>query len=476
MAVDRVPVAELLFALARDADIDVDIVGEITGTVTLNAVDETLPRLLERIALQAPIRYELGPGHLEITHDAPYLQTYPVPYVNLARRAETSIETATRIGSTGFSADGGAAAGARDGNNSSTVLTNESDNRFWRTLERNLRAILGAAVTGSGDAPGAERYVIANRETGYVTVRATRRQQRAVRAYIERVVASARRQVLIEATVVEVELAEAHEAGVDWRYLSSRAGGVDLLEQNLLGGALGQPPNVLARIADPDVGRGGAIQATIRALSTFGDVRVVSSPKIMALNNQMSVLKVVDNRVYFTLDVSQVTDEGQTRTTFETQVNTVPVGLVMTVTPYVGEGREVVLNVRPTVSRILGFVPDPNPEFAAAEVTSEVPEIQVREMESLLRVGSGRVAVIGGLMQDRVDETRRSVPGLGRLPLIGGLFSYRSREVEKTELIVFLRPTVITEPGLEADHARFGRYLPRRDTGMPAVARPGAAP
>jgi general secretion pathway protein D len=297
-----------------------------------------------------------------------------------------------------------------------------------------------------------------NREAGYITVRATQKQHEQVQRYIDKVMESARRQVLIEATVVEVELSDQYQAGVDWSYISSSVGGLDLLEQSLTAGSLGSAPNALATFVDTDLG-GGELQATVRALETFGDVSVMSSPKIMALNNQLAILKVVDNRVYFTIDVEQTLDEGVTNTVFDSQINTVPVGLVMTVTPYIGADDEVLLNTRPTVSRVLGFVEDPNPSLADAGVTNEVPEIQVREMESLLRVNSGQVAVIGGLMQDSIDQSERSVPLVGNLPLIGNFFSYRDDRVEKTELIIFLRPTVIDQANLDGDMKRFRQYL-----------------
>lgn len=471
VVVNQVPVRELLFALARDADIEIDIAGEIEGEVTLNAIDETLTRLLERISYQAAIRYELDDDYLRIAADDPYLESYPVDYVNMTRDARSSVETATQITSTGFGEDGAGGGGSGSGggssgtNNSSTSLENESDNRFWETLERNLAGMLGVEVEDSGDRTDESRYLMINREAGYVTVRATQRQHEQVQKYLDRIMESATRQVLIEATVVEVELSDQYQAGVDWSYISDSVGGLDLLEQNLTAGSLGSAPNALATFADTDFG-GGELQATVRALETFGDVSVKSSPKIMALNNQLAILKVVDNRVYFTVDVEQTLDEGVTNTVFDSQINTVPVGLVMSVTPYISANDEVLLNTRPTVSRILGFVDDPNPELADAGVTNEVPEIQVREMESLLRVSSGQVAVMGGLMQDTVDQSERGVPALGNLPLVGGLFSYRDDQVEKTELIIFLRPTVVDQANLDGEMERFRQYLqtPRIDS------------
>ncbi len=488
VVVNQVPVRELLFALARDADMEIDIAGDIGGKVTMNAIDETLPRLLERIASQADIRYQIKQGYLRISADEPYIETYSVDYVNLTRSSQSSIETSTEVASTGSTDVGqdSGGGGQSGGDRSRSVVENSSTNEFWQTLERNLGGILGVEPREGDQAPDKQRYLLMNREAGLLTVRATQDEHREVQRYIDRVLNNSRRQVLIEATVVEVELSDRYQAGVNWRFISSNVDGIDIadliddqslqdldpddlasddldiLDQNLSAGRLGSSPAASATFLDGDFADGG-IQATVRALETFGNVRVMSSPKIMALNNQPAILKVVDNRVYFTIDVeTDTTESGTVNRTFESEVRTVPVGLIMTVTPYIGEDSEVLLKTRPTVSRILGFVRDPNPALSNADVTNEVPEIQVRELESLLRVSSGQTAVIGGLMQDSLDKTRDSVPGLGNLPIIGNLFSFRDEQVKKTELIIFLQPTVVEQANLDGDMERFRQYLRER--------------
>jgi len=241
-----------------------------------------------------------------------------------------------------------------------------------------------------------------------VTVRARDAQHRSIKTLLDKIVISAQRQVLIEATVVEVTLNDKFESGVDWQVLNSD-------------------------------GESGA---------NF-DFSHLSSPKIIAMNNQPAVLKVVDNRVYFTFEVNRLEREnGDERTVVDSTVHSVPVGLVMNVTPFISKDKEVILNVRPTISRILNFAEDPSPALAGqSQVRNLIPEIQVREMESLLRVQSGNVAIIGGLMQNKVDNRTTVVPGLGSVPVLGKLFSHETREIEKTELLIFLRPTVIDNSG-----------------------------
>jgi MSHA biogenesis protein MshL len=132
--------------------------------------------------------------------------------------------------------------------------------------------------------------------------------------------------------------------------------------------------------------------------------------------------------------------------------------------------------VRPTISRIIGYVNDPNPQLAQANVVSKIPEIQTREIESLLRVKSGDIAVMGGLMQDATNNLSDEVPGVGRIPWIGNLFKYKNDTHTKSELVIFLRPVVIRDASLDGDYrdykarAQIDGLLPSKPYASPASA------
>ena len=468
VVVNQVPVNDLLFALARDSEINIDIAGGIEGRVTLNAIDHTLVQVLDRIMLQVPMRYRLQDRHLSIMADVPYLRSYKVDYLNMERSSTSRVALATRVGTVGSADVAEAGTGAQGGagdNNSQASIENLSRNQFWDSLVTNVAAIVGLeGLDEKDDTVRGNTQIIVNREAGYLSARATSSQHAEIQRYIDLITASARRQVLIEATIVEVTLNDTFQAGIDWQVLGADPTGFDIT-QSLLGANLGTSPFFSFSYADP-IADAGEVTATVKALEQFGDVQVLSSPKIIALNNQTAILKVVDNVVYFTTEVQTQTTDNTDRTIFETTVHTVPVGFVMNVTPFISEAEEIILNVRPTISRVVGTVPDPNPALSSADppVTSEIPEIQVREMESVLRVGSGQVAVIGGLMEDKVDKQTTGVPFLSSLPLIGPVFTYRDDQVVKTELIVFLRPRVIHVADVAADLSDFRQYLPQRKT------------
>ncbi len=458
VVVNDVAVKELLFALARDAAINVDIHPQIAGTVTLNAVDQTLEQILQRLSGQVALRYEQRADTLVILPDTPFLRTYRVDYVNLSRESSNSLNLSNELAS-GESALGGG--GSRGASRSEIIVRNTADNQFWKTLGANITAMLAQKESGEGTPGPGSKDVIVNAEAGVVTVRATAGQHAIVTDYLEKVLASARRQVIIEATIVEVRLNRNYQQGIDWSTLQNTGFNFVQISPDFLSTNLSTEPFVQGTYEDAD------FSAAVSLLDEFGDARVLSSPKLMALNNQTAVLKVVDNEVYFTIETTTntVVNAG-TETTFDTTPQTVPVGVVMSVTPQIDRHDVVTLNVRPTISRVIDTVLDPNPALAEADVTSEIPVIRIRELESVMTVTSGQIAVLGGLMQDVNEAADSGIPVLTDLPVIGEAFTYRSREFIKTELVVFLRPTVIRQASLDGDLRAFRTFL--EETARPA--------
>jgi general secretion pathway protein D len=186
----------------------------------------------------------------------------------------------------------------------------------------------------------------------------------------------------------------------------------------------------------------------------------------------------VDNEVYFTISatpgIAATATSPAIEPTYQTSVNTVPIGFLMSVTPQISASGEVILNLRPTISRISGYALDPNPVLAANNLSNPIPIIQTREMESLMRVRSGDIAILGGLMQDAHNDRRDEVPGLNRVPAVGELFRFRDRLNRKSELVVFLRPTVLDDANasLEDDFGDHRHLLSDARNAFDAPAAP----
>ena len=442
----NLPANELLFALARDARLNLDIDPSIDGRVSINAIDQTLPQILKRVSRQVSLRYYLDGPNLVVAKDNPFIRTYRVDYLNMSRNTASSVGIETQLGEAGD--EGGSSGG------SNTTVTNSSSNDFWASLEANIEAL--------SQINGVDGQVISNRESGTISVFTSSAGHESVQQFIDAVVGSARRQVLIEATIVEVRLNDEFQAGVDWARIAEGDGwsiGQNLLSTTTTLPALDVGPVTALSYFDSNSDR--TISAAVRALDTFGDVSVMSSPKIMALNNQTSILKVADNVVYFEIDsTSNVSGDAAIVTnTFNTTAKTVPVGFVMNVTPFITQDGEVLLNIRPTITRVEEFVQDPNPALADLDIPNLVPQIQVREMESVLRVTSGSTAVLGGLMTDASREIDSGLPGLHDVEDVGILFGTKTRESAKSELVIFLRPRIIEDASLETSLQDFKKFL-----------------
>ena len=521
VSVHNVDIRSLLFAIARDARLNLDVHPDLAGTVSMNAIDQTLPEILDRAARQVNMRYEMEGRNLFVMPDAPVLRHYRVDYLNVAREARSEIGASTSI------ARGGSGGGA--GNSSNSTLTNNSHNRFWETLTQNIRDLLRetdkiipeggeaaapaaapapapapapAASAPAGvaapvtPAPAPARFresasVIANPETGVISVRATYRQHMRVREFIDRVMKSAGRQVMIEATIVEVNLSDEYQQGINWTVVRN---GLPLLQVGPAGTVLpsGVPVSgVIPSMANftPSYTRMGGnntmqLFVALRLLESFGNTKVLSSPKISALNNQAALLKVTEDLVYFTLSANYTPGSAGSAPTFTltSTPNTVSVGLVMSVMPQVGEGDEVTLILRPTLSRVVSYVDDPavpiylaqarNDGINVSEISSRIPQIQTREMESVIKVRSGDTAVLGGLMRDDVSGTTDQTPGIGSVPGLGELFKYKKKASSKSELVIFLRPTVVSSASLTGDHQPFEPHLSEALRPMPERMKP----
>jgi len=518
VVVNNVPVHDLLFALARNAHVNVDIDPGVSGMVTLNAIDQTLPQLLTRIARQVDMRYEMRGNDLVVLRDTPYLHLYKIDYVNMARNATMNVSVSSQLaGGTTMGGGGGGGTGTTAGTtNSSSSLVMTSNNKFWDALVANVKDILretdkvlpttaaaeagqpatvspaAAQTPGGAQQPGQQQAatnaplvqpvmyreaasVIANPETGILTIRATARQHAKIQEFLDHVMASAKRQVLIEATVAEVQLNNDYQRGIDWsRALTGSAGWT--FSQS----SAGTPANIVTNAFTIGYHVGNMnFTSALRLLESFGQVRVLSSPTLTVLNNQAAVMRVTDDLVYFTLQPGTTTVSGtggatiNAPPTFTTTPNVSPVGLIMSVVPQISDNDTVLVDVRPTIRRKIADVADPNPALAnpcgtaiacgTPPIQSLIPVIQTREMESLLRLQSGQIAVLGGLMEDTRSSTEDTVPGVNRIPFLGDLFQQHRDQNQKTELVIFLRATVVRDASLEGEFAAFRDQLPGPD-------------
>jgi general secretion pathway protein D len=446
------------------------------------------------------MRYEIDGQTLIVSRDAPFLRSYKIDYLSASRNVKMQSTASTTFGTAG---------GGPNTTGATSTIDVAAQNNLWESITQNVKEILretdkvlpaGSTLAGAatpppappaGTPPGAPvavvapqpaanyieaASVIANRESGILYVRATSKQHDKVQEFLDQVLIGAKRQVLIEATVTEVQLRNEYQRGIDWSRLQSP--GVSF-GQPALTPSTSATPGFVAAAQLPFlsfVSSGGSFNFNLKLLEQFGDVRVLSSPKLSVMNNQTATLRVTRDIIYFTVTPSTqpITFAGGgagtnvVQASFTTTPNVAAEGFMMAVLPQINDSDAIVLNVRPTIRRRVDSVRDPNPALQVSPsnptaIPNEIPIFETREFDSILRLQSGQLGVLAGLMQDIAENTDSGIPGLRSIPLIGDIFSSKAQLSRKTELVIFLRATVIQDPSLEGDFRRFRDQVPTDD-------------
>ena len=330
---------------------------------------------------------------------------------------------------------------------------------FWSELQLSLAAIVG---------DGEGRSVVVNPQSGVVVARAIPTELREVEAYLRVTQLIAQRQVILEAKILEVELSEGFQSGINWAAVFGdfsffhTGGGTNLVGESglsdIAGSDVTQFPGMtdLRGVAASAFGgvfssafNGNDFTAFIELLESQGNVQVLSSPRISTMNNHKAIIKVGTDE-FFVTDVSTTTiTSTTTQTTPNIELTPFFSGIALDVTPQISQNGDVMLHIHPTVSQVR----DQQKNISIGGVTQTLPLARstVRETDSIVRAKNGQLVVIGGLMQDRNDETDAKTPTLGDLPGIGALFRHKRDTKIKSELVIVLRPIVIESDQQWAD-------------------------
>lgn len=325
----------------------------------------------------------------------------------------------------------------------------------------------GAAGTGAtGQAPG---FVI-NRQAGILSANATERQHEMIERFLALLARNASAQVLIEAKIVEVSLTDQFQAGVDWNNVIGNLDGIGVNPGSYLPGSTVNSNLSFAGNGAVTFGVDKAdLSFLVNLTERFGTTRTLSSPRLSAINNQQAVLTFAQNVVFFDCTVESPTTtntpSGGSNTTTQTAgsadctPNSVPIGIILNILPSINvDKQEVTLSVRPTLTRQVRQEENPEGRLIGAIVAQAggnatdvpstfVPVIEVREIDSVMKVKSGGVMVIGGLMEDISNTENRGIPGMSDLPIIGSAFKSRDEQYQKRELIIFIKATIVNTDG-----------------------------
>ncbi len=430
-------IRDVFMQLAKLAGVNIFIIPEIEGGVSFEAKDRPFIDILKDICSSCFLKYSINGNSVKIENDAPMTQIYNLQFLNIQRETQSSVSISTDIFMNQSILNNGTNKSDSNDNSlngSNSVISGTIKNDFWTEVEQNLKNIVGEDGT-----------VSIHRQGGLVTVQAPQFKQEEVRKYINVLKDATESQVLIEAKILEVNLKKEFKNGINWNIL--RNGGATLVKDysdrtGLV--SFGINRNNLNIIA-------GLIEQ-------FGAVKTLSSPRITVLNNQSAILKVAQNDVIYIPELQrQYSSVSDSRGSdfLTTTLHTVPIGLIMSVQPSIDKkNNTILLNLRPTISRVAGYKEVPyfyqqttgTPSNSSTTLSSggtqtqRVPIIDVREMDSVLKLKSGQFVVMGGLMQEMSRNNRNGLPGLSELDFIAG---ENDKGTDITELVIFLKATIL---------------------------------
>lgn len=389
-------------------------------------------------------------------------QNYNIQSLNIERQSQNRISTATDV----FNSMSVASSKVGGDNSSNSEVKVLAKNSFWDEFESSLKTIL---TTHHED----KTHYAIHRQAGLVSIHANQQQHDLVEDYIEKLKLITNRQVLIEAKIVEVNLKDNFKSGIDWMMLNNAGKGFNLNAG--FEGLSKKAPFGDTHFSNKEGvtigGVGNKFSGILNILEEFGISRTLSSPRLTVMNNQVAILKVAQNKVYFKLNYDKQfsTNNNFQNFSLSSDIQTVPIGLVMSVQPSIDdETGDIVLCLRPTISKLATTEADPAVDIALANagqpqnnnpITSKqslIPVVDVKEIDSVLRVRSGEIAMLGGLMEVKTTSDRSGIPGFKAVPFLAG----ENETGEVVELVILLKATIVDQPPIhKVDHRLMNEYV-----------------
>ncbi|MCC6235444.1 MAG: secretin N-terminal domain-containing protein, partial [Verrucomicrobiales bacterium] len=437
-------IRDALALFARTHDLNVVPDPDVTGSVSVEFKNLALDRAMEAILGSFGYYAEVAGGLIRIRN----LRTefFTIDYLRLIRSGNGS--TTANITSGSGSGLGGASGGSPSSSpggspgssgggggsgDSTSVSINKSDSvDFWSEIETQLKTLLS----------GAGKLAI-NRVAGTIMVTDQKANVDRISDYLRHVKKTLHRQVDLEAQIFEVVLNDEFHFGVDWQNVMAKlegaaltSGGLgtgipssSLMVNNPIGGNTpGQPALSLA------ISKGDS-KVVVDALREMGNLEVVSQPRIRTLNNQAALIKVGTDKPFFRKSTVVTTSNGASQTQTDVEVSTITIGTILSLTPQISDDGWITMDISPVITRLVATATGPD--------ESTAPEVDIKQASSLVRIPQGSTVVIGGLIQNEHSKTVRKVPVLGDIPILGYPFRGVYDNTRKTELVIFITPTIV---------------------------------
>jgi len=431
VTVNAVPAQAFFMGLVKGTDYNMVVNPSVGGSITLDLKNVTIPEVLNAVRDSYGYEYEKTAYGYRILPREMETRIFSVDYLNMQRKGKSSTlvssgEITQTIQGSSSNASGTVTS---SGNQQSQIkpsssVESDSDTDFWKTLQENLKTLIG-------DKDG--HSVVVNPQAGVVIVRAFPDELRQIAKYLDNIQNIMQRQVILEAKILEVQLSAQYKAGIDWTLLGLQQTGNVTFGDNF---DLGD----FAKIFSLNASARGAFSTVINLLNSQGKVHVLSSPRIATTNNQKAVIKVGEDE-FFVTNIENTTTTG-TATTENQNIDLTPFfsGISLDVTPQIDEDDNVILHIHPIISKVV----EDDKKFTVSGLEQDLPlaKSTVRESDSIVHAKNGQVIVIGGLMESAGRDYKAQTPGASNMPGVGGLFKSNQNEAGKLELVILLKPTV----------------------------------
>jgi MSHA biogenesis protein MshL len=454
LAFNNLPANQFFMVLVNVTRYSMLVPPEVTGTISANLKDVTVFEALDAIREQYGYDYKVDGTRIYIKPLTLQTRVFQVNYLTGSRTGTSDIRVTSGSVSdagTNSTAVGGipvAAGNSAGRTSSSSNIMTSSRSDFWGELKSSLEAIVGSGKEG--------RSVVISPQSGVVVIRAMWGELRDVASYLKATQLSVDRQVILEAKILEVQLNDSFQSGINWtafgkgdnsRIMAGRQAPAPGLQPS--GSLIGTkfPDGIAASVAGLGNLFGLAFQtsnfaALISFLETQGTVHVLSSPRIATLNNQKAVLKVGTDE-FFVTNVSTTTTTG-TATTTNPSVTLQPFfsGVALDVTPQIDDSGNIILHIHPSVSNVTTVDKHVN-LGSGGTLTLPLASSSISETDSVVRGRDGHVVAIGGLMRQSSTSDRSQLPGAGNIPVLGAALRNTNEITQKRELVILLKPTVV---------------------------------
>jgi MSHA biogenesis protein MshL len=456
LTVSNAPARQVFMGLVESSRYSMIVHPDINGAVSLNLKEITVPQAVEAIRQVYGYEYRRDGDRFYVLGRGMQTRLFSVNYLNLVRTGKSD----TRVTATGLSSSGSTTGGTTTTSTSQSGVQVETSSQsdFWKDLQATLAALIG---TEGG------RKVIANSQTGVVAVRAMPDELRVVEDYLGITHATVNRQVVLEAKILDVQLNDTFQTGINWAkihgsYTFAQTGGGTTLNGTGIptpseiggnSGNLNPTTGLFEAISGTDASAFGGVfsiaamtdsfAAFLELLKSQGEVQVLSSPRVSTVNNQKAVIKIGTDEFFVTSqDVTQSGVIGG-QPTISTELAPFFSGISLDVTPQIDEDGNINLHIHPSITDVtaktitIAISGSTNQQLTTARSS-------VQESDNIVRAQSGQVIVIGGLMKEGSTDENTSVPLLGDIPILGYLFKHKRITRVKKELVILLKPTIIT--------------------------------